>query len=35
MHNKANDRGKVNSFYQKFKIFISIIYTINKYLVNI
>ena len=30
--NKANDGEKVNFFYLKFKIFILIIYKINKYL---
>ena len=32
IYNKANDDEKVNLFYLKFKIFILIIYKLNKYL---
>ena len=34
-NNKANDGEKVNLFYIKFKIFILIIYKINKYLESV
>ena len=35
IYNKANDGEKVNLFYIKFKIFVLIIYKINKYLKSV
>ena len=35
IYNKANDGEKVNLFYAKFKIFILMIYKINKYLKSV
>ena len=32
IYNEANDDEKVNLFYPKFKIFMLVIYKINKYL---
>ena len=35
IYNKANDGEKLNLFYAKFKIFILMIYKINKYLKSV
>ena len=35
IYNKANDGEKVNLFYLKFKVFILIMYKMNKYLKSV
>ena len=35
IYNKVNDGEKVNLFYLKFKVFILIIYKMNKYLKSV